>query len=300
MVPWIIANDGPPVDEVCRRFGCTPEQLAKDLELLPMCGVAPFSPDELIEADIEDGRVFIRLADWFERPLRLNHLEALTIVAAGASLLVTPGSDPEGPLARALDKLSGALGVDPDEALEVDLGSVDPDVLAAVRAGVDERRRLRIAYYSYGRDATTERTVDPVRAFSAQGQWYLRGWCHLTQGSRLFRIDRIRHATVLDEPSAPPPDAFPADPDAVFEPTGDEPILVLDLDPSAAWVAEQYPNEGVQRRRGGRLRIKLRAGQRAWVERLLLRLGDLATVVEGDASVGRDAARRVLARYDPR
>ena len=37
--------------------------------------------------------------------------------------------------------------------------------------------------------------------------------------------------------------------------------------------------------------------EKAWLERLLLRVGREANVVEGDADLVRRAARRVLARY---
>jgi hypothetical protein len=62
-------------------------------------------------------------------------------------------------------------------------------------------------------------------------------------------------------------------------------------------VREQYPNEGTKELGGGRLRVRLRISEQAWLERLLLRLGPLARVVEGDAGVGPAAARRLLARY---
>ena len=44
MVPWIVAHDGPTVDETCERFGCTPPELMRDIELLYMCGLYPYIP----------------------------------------------------------------------------------------------------------------------------------------------------------------------------------------------------------------------------------------------------------------
>jgi len=74
---------------------------------------------------------------------------------------------------------------------------------------------------------------------------------------------------------------------------------VLDLAPPAHWIAEQYPNEQVEERPDGVLRVTLRAGQRAWLERLLLRAGPQVEVVDGDRSVGPAAAARLLRRYRP-
>jgi len=57
LVPWVAAHDGPTVEEVCARFGCTEQDLVEDLELLFVCGLYPYTPDVLIETDIADGRV---------------------------------------------------------------------------------------------------------------------------------------------------------------------------------------------------------------------------------------------------
>ena len=81
---------------------------------------------------------------------------------------------------------------------------------------------------------------------------------------------------------------------------GDSPLVTLELEPSGAWVAEAYPVERVEVLADGRLRVELRVGGRAWLERLLLRLGPAARVVAGPddlAGAGRAAAARVLERY---
>jgi len=87
-----------------------------------------------------------------------------------------------------------------------------------------------------------------------------------------------------------------ADP-PVFAPRPDDPVVVLELAPSASWVRDQYPNEGVDDLGGGRLRVRLRISEEAWLERLLLRLGPEAKVVQGGAGAVDKAARRILVRY---
>jgi proteasome accessory factor C len=56
--------------------------------------------------------------------------------------------------------------------------------------------------------------------------------------------------------------------------------VVVDLADSASWVAEAYPTEFVTTADDGRLRVALRVADPAWVTRLLMRLGDAASVVE--------------------
>src|SRR5881227_1246481 len=72
LVPWVAARDGPTLAEVCERFGCTEAEPVSDLDRLFMCGLYPYTPDVLIEVDVADGRVWIRYADYFSRPLRLT------------------------------------------------------------------------------------------------------------------------------------------------------------------------------------------------------------------------------------
>ncbi|MBO0732644.1 MAG: WYL domain-containing protein [Acidimicrobiaceae bacterium] len=295
IVPWVVARDGPLIAEVCARFAVSERDLLADLQLLFLCGVYPYTPDALIEVDVADGRVWIRMADYFRRPLRLTPQEGLALVSAGSTLLAVPGADSDGALARALAKLEAVLGVGAGEDVDVALGQAAPDVLDVLRAGVDGPAKVEIDYYSFGRDSSSVRVVQPWRVFNQAGEWYLSGWCELAAGERLFRVDRISQARLTGSTFKRPTRASAQPP--VYQPGPDDPRWVLDLDPPAHWVAERYPNDGVASRPDGRLRVTLRSGQRAWVERLLLRAGPHATVVEGDTSVRSEAAARLLQRY---
>ena len=298
IVPWVAAHDGPEVAEVCRRFGVGEKELLEDLGLLIMCGIHPFTPDVLIDVDVADGRVWIRMADYFRRPLRLSPQEGLALVSAGTVLLSVPGADADGALATALSKLEMVLGVGTDDGLDVELAAVAPTVLHAVRRATDTRRKVELDYYSFGRDGYSTRLVQPWRVFNAGGQWYLSGWCELAGGERLFRVDRITRAELVDS-TFDLPKGSEAGATDVYHPSAEDPRVVLDLDPPAHWVAEQYPNEGVEVRPGSVLRVTLRTSQKAWLERLLLRAGPDARVVEGDTSLAPAAAARLLGRYRP-
>lgn len=47
----------------------------------------------------------------------------------------------------------------------------------------------------------------------------------------------------------------------------------------------------------GRLRVTLAIGEQAWLERLLLRLGPHAQIIDGPPDLASEAAKRVLSRY---
>lgn len=299
IVPWIAAQDGPTIAEVCKRFGVERERLVEELKVLQFVGLPPYSPDMLTEVTFEKNRVWVHLPVVFTRPLRLTPDQALGLLAAGAALADPGGTDDPGPLATGLAKLAAMLGIDASEAVGIQLGRSDPEVLRALRRATTERSRVRLDYFTYGRDARTEREVDPYRVFSDNSAWYLYGHCHLAGEARLFRLDRIFHLDVLainfDRPPAADevPDVFGAGPEL--------PRITLDLSPAARWVVDQYPVEDTEELTDGHVRARLAISSRRWLEKLLLRLGPDAEMVGSTdpelVGLGTRAAQRVLARY---
>jgi proteasome accessory factor C len=298
MVPWIASQDGPTVEEICSRFGITPAELAADLDVIWLVGLPPYTPDALVDVAQDGDRVWIRYAEMFATAHRLTPDQAVALLTAGASVLALPGADADGDLAHGVEKLAAVLGVDRTQILDIDLGAARPDIVDTLRTAVRDQRRVRIDYYSYGRDSRSIREVDPHVVHAEGGSLYLVGHCHEAGGERRFRIDRVASATLLDEAvSVPPRTERSSD---VFQADDADPRVVLDLPASAAWVAEAHPVEQVDHRRDGRLRVTLAVAAVPWLERLLLSLGPDARVAEGApglADAGARAAERILGRY---
>ena len=297
IVPWVLAHPGVTIADLARRFEIGERELERDLALLPMCGLPPYTADRLIDVWVaEDGAVSIRLAEYFERPLRLTPGEGVALLAAGRALLAVPGADPDGPLASALEKLEGALGA--RGRVAVDVGGADH--LSGVQDAVRERAQLEIDYYSFARDDMTNRVVDPARVFHAFGAWYLAAFCHRAGEGRLFRIDRIlglRRTGRGVEAEVPrePGEAG----DLVYQPSDDDLRVRIALAPEARWVAENLPTEHVVDVGDGALEVVLAVSAPAFLERLMLGLGGAAKILgppEAQALVS-GAARRVLRRY---
>jgi proteasome accessory factor C len=294
LVPWLDAHPGATREEIAARFGRTVEQVDEDLDLVLMIGVPPYTPDAYIDVERVGDAVHLRLGDVFRRPLRLTPAEGVALLAAGRALLAVPGSDPEGPLATALAKLSAALGA---ADLHVDVGAAP--FLPVVRAATERGEALELDYWSAGRDARTVRVVDPYAVFHAMGRWYLHAYCHDAGDERIFRVDRIRDArTTGRRTAATRPEAVVLPSGPVFHPDPADPRVTLDVPGEAAWIAETYPAESVEERPGGRRRIVLAVGEPAWLERLLLRLGP-GVVVE-DPPEWRERRRAVAARVRDR
>jgi proteasome accessory factor C len=297
MVPWVAAQDGPTLSEICSRFDITPAQLAADLEVIWLVGLPPYTPDALVDVVQEGDRVWIHYAEVFASPHRLTPDQAVALLTAGASVLALPGADAQGALATGVAKLADLLGVDADQVLDIDLGSASPDVVAVLRAGIDAGRQVRLDYYSYGRDTRSVRDVDPYLLQAQDGALYLLGHCHLAGDQRRFRVDRIAAASLLEEPAAPPDGPLDTE---VFRADDTDPRVVLELPPSGAWVRDVYPVEAAEVRADGSSRVTLAVAAAPWLDRLLIGIGPAARVVEGPAELAAGAGRaaaRILARY---
>jgi proteasome accessory factor C len=252
---------------------------------------------------MEEGRVWIGMADYFSRPVRLTRSEALALYLKGKALLGAPGLEEAPALASALEKIERGLGRDTLENLagrvEVGGGGHAAAALAAVRVAVERREQLEIEYYTAARDDLATRRIDPEHVFSSIGNWYVVAWDHLADAERLFRADRIRSARPTGE-TFEPRGLMGAGRPLYTRSTTDIPIRLV-LGPGARWVAEYYETERVAEQEDGKIEVTLPAKELPWVAKLILRLGGEATVLGPTELVDmvRDTARRTLALYRP-
>jgi proteasome accessory factor C len=304
LVPYLLTRPGAKMADVARTFGVSEEQIARDLELVYMCGLPGYFPGDLIEVDITaSGRITVSNADPMSRPLRLSRDEALPLIVGLRMLADLPGLQNRDAVDSALAKLEDAVGeaaANAEIAVDVEPAAGSADTLAVVHRGLAAKRRLHLSYYVPARDETTERDVDPMRLSVVEGRSYLEGWCRVAEAVRLFRLDRITAATVLDVAADPPADAQPRDLDAgLFQPGPSDVTVVLEVGPAGRWVPEYYPCESVEPLPGGGARIELRTPDVRWVRRLALRLGGQGRVVEPPElaeAVAADA-RATMAAY---
>ena len=301
IVPYLVRHPGTELTEIGGLFGVGQEELVEDLNLLFVSGLPPYGPGDLIGVDIEDGRVWIDMADYFARPLRLTRAEALALYLRGTALAGTPGVREAPALASALRKLEEKLGPETLGELAQRVESAEAgrpaETLDVIRKAVEEHERLRIEYYAASSAETTTREIEPEEVFSAIGNWYVAAWDDRSGEERLFRADRIRNAEPTGARFEPRGLAGAGRP--LYTPTErDVPVRLL-LHPGARWVAEYY-EVGEETEREGALEVVLPASRLEWVARLVLRLGGEAEVLEPPelkARVG-DLAHRTLGLYE--
>ena len=70
------------------------------------------------------------------------------------------------------------------------LVAVSPELILQMSEAVYRRRQVWLGYSSK-KGEQTERLVDPYGLAYWVGRWYMVGYCHLRQGLRAYRLDRI-------------------------------------------------------------------------------------------------------------
>jgi proteasome accessory factor C len=231
--------------------------------------------------------------------LRLTPTEASAIIVALRALRA--GAEPEtrDVVDRALAKLEQAAAggtpfVDPGDDLPATHA-----LRAELEGAVAGRRQVRLTYYVPARDEESERVVDPHALVSHHGVAYLDAYCHSAGAPRLFRLDRIQEATVLDTQVTTEPHE-PRDLSGGVFGGVEATKVTLRLQPEARWVEEYYAVEDVRPGADGRSEVDLWVGDERWLQRLLLRLTPYAEVLSpahyGDGA--GVAIRRALALYD--
>jgi proteasome accessory factor C len=305
LVPYLLARPGIAVADAAADFGVGEAQLRRDLELLWMCGLPGYGPGDLVDLSFEGDTVTVTFDAGMRRPLRLSGAEAATLAVALRALTDAPGMVDADAVQRALAKIEDAAGragtttaepAEPGgEGVAVGLGRSPGRAEDAVRRAVETGRALRLTYYSASRDAVGRRVVDPMRLLLIDASAYLEAWCRRAEGVRLFRLDRVDAAEVLDEPSAPPPGVRGREGsgEALLRPDDGAHVAALVLRPAARWVAEYYPVESLHAQEDGSARITMRYGDRDWMVRMLLGLGDAVEVLAPPDLVD---ARRARAR----
>ncbi|MEO8889352.1 MAG: YafY family protein [Jatrophihabitantaceae bacterium] len=298
MVPYFLARPGIATADAAADFGITEKQLIKDLELLWVCGLPGQGPGDLIDLTYEGDSVSIIFDAGMSRPLRLTAEEALALVVALRTLAEAPGLTDTDAVQRALAKVETAAGGAVDAAtvaIELDHSQRRLPVL---QKSLDERRALELRYYTAARDETTQRIVDPLRLFEADGHSYLEAWCRSAEGVRVFRVDRIENVQLLDEPANPPADVELRDlTDGVYQPASEHLLVVLRLAPGYHWVADYYAVEDAAESEAG-LQISLRVSEPAWVRALVLGSGGQVEVLSPGwlaESIRTDAANALAA-----
>lgn len=308
IIPLIQSHQGMTVAELARRTGLTESEITDEVgKLVMMCGVPPYQPNNYVSLWIQGGRVYIRFAEQFERPVRLVLHEALALLLA-----LKPLEAQEHPFHKAVrglrKKILDALAPEARGAFrraEKSLYVQHKEAggrIAQLREAMARCRELRIVYWSAHRAAISERVIRPYGMVEHGGDWYVIAHDSARGKPVSFRVDRIREAELLDSEYEVPAEfdvqRWNADRDFV-PPAGKTLARVRFSREAAKFAREELPARDLTPFPDGTLEADVPVASEAWFLSWLFQFGDGAEVLAPPElrEKVRASCRAVLAYY---
>ncbi len=184
--------------QLAEEFDVSRRTIERDLDALRHAGATLWGqPGRSGGVGILDGpRRLIALSD--------AEIAALVVVAHAAGdapFGVHARRAAETLVAHASDETKASVDEVRSLVLLADTDRSIPHVRRRVEQGVAEQRQLRLHYIDRN-GAKTRRLVDPVGFLGNASTWSLVAYCYLRDDARLFRLDRIRQASLTARPAA--------------------------------------------------------------------------------------------------
>ena len=200
LVPYLSTHSHISLKELAQEFGVTEKEMANELTALSMCGLPGYTPYELIEIFFDSGFVTINNHEALDIPRALSSLEVASLLI-GLEILRDSATDQDDRVIKKIDELITQLRNLIGKSVEVH-NSESTAHLAAIHKAIASRQVVELNYLSPVRDELTVRTVDPLEVHVENGHTYLVAFCHLHNGQRNFRLDRIQSLTILETPAS--------------------------------------------------------------------------------------------------
>jgi proteasome accessory factor C len=295
LVPYLMDHDRVSVSEVAAHFGLSPEQIREAVRLIAVSGV-PGETSQYQHGDLfdiawdefeDDDRIVLTQLVAIDDSPRFSAREAAALIAGLQYLSALPENADRDAVGSLMARLARGASSRPSQVAVA--GASRDGTLSAIRSALDSGRQIEFDYVD-SRGSHQRRRVDPLRIESVDQDWYLRGWCHLREAVRTFRLDRMRDLTVTGDPITSHPDV--ALPDALFEGSPDDLIVSIEIAAAALpLVADYIPERAEVVETGGVVHTTMRVAHYHGLKRLVAGLSGVLTVT------GPDEARRAVADW---
>lgn len=283
LIPTLADDREHPLDRVAADAGVSLPTLLRDLKSLAERYDDPAGFIEGVQVFVDRDKVSVASAH-FLRPMRLTLAELCALDLALNMLRQERPPEEHDVLQRAQARLRKVIArlpgdPEPEPVATASLAPADTDVLSILRSAVKRRAKLRIVYRKADGEDMTERLICPYAVVNARGWWYVVAFCELSNGLRVFRIDRIDDCQ-LTALGFPPPADFSLEQilrdGRVFIGSPEEMLRVWYSPAIARWIAER---EGVPLREDGSLVLDCPLADDDWAVRHVLQYGPEAEVL---------------------
>jgi proteasome accessory factor C len=284
LVPYLMDHDRVSVSEVAAHFAVSEDEIRDAVNLIAVSGIpgatGTYQHNDLFDVAWDDFLdndqiVLTNLVAIDESP-RFSGREAAALIAGLQYLSALPENTDREAIATLMAKLSRGASATPTR-LAVEDTETDA-TLAVIRECVAAGVQVEFDYRGH-RGQAERRRVDPLRIESLDADWYVRGWCHLREAVRTFRLDRISDPRRTDKPITHHSNDV-ALPDSLFEVSLDDLEVTLELSESALPLLNDYIRDNpVSPAHDGRVRTTIRVSHLHGLKRLIAGMPGVVTVV---------------------
>lgn len=295
IVGLVLSDGDQKVSELASRFDVSEKVILKavraitDSEDLTKC-VTHF---HLNFDELEDGWVsFAKGSTNLDGPPALSKRQ-LSAIAIGLDYLA---SLPQFASNKALHELRQAL----KNAGPVPVTSIASnrltEILQQLHDAIENGKTISCDYRNQ-KGEQANRRIDPLLIELRGKKHYLRGWCHVNQAVRSFRLDRIQNIAITQDDITKQARTATI-PEEVFGGSVDEQEIKIAAEPEASEIFWNFPVAVEPVLEGGRWVGKIRVGSIAGLPRHIVRFGGMVEVLEPKSAreIVRDFALETLNR----
>jgi proteasome accessory factor C len=299
-------HGGAALDELADALGVSPATILRDLEeATARVYHHPAGSTESFSITLERRRVRVRAPAEFQRPVRLNAAETLSLGLGLRALAAEAEPGRRAAILALASRLEAELAV-PDTApvtapadvrvlyspvpevaepeVEYDAAPVvlafdDDGFRSVVADAIDVHRICTMWYLKPGGTQPEQRRIAPYRLVYADGTWYVAAHDMDRDDLRFFRMDRVLDAAVTEHAAPPEPAELSALllTAAPFIAGNDVEVEVRYSPRIARWLQERTPCVAAD---DGSVVVRHRVADARWLVRHVLQYGGDAVVVE--------------------
>lgn len=289
LVPYLLDRGRVEVREVAEHFEIAEKEVRRAVRLIAVSGIpgetAQYQANDLFDISWDDfeqnDHIVLTQQVAIDDSPRFSAREAAVLIAGMQYLAALPENHGNDRIATLMGKLTRGASSAPS-AVAVSRGTGADGTLALLRTALGAGTQVAFDYRN-ARGETESRLVDPFLLESVDRDWYLRGWDHLREGVRTFRIDRMRALSDTHMPITRRRSEVTLS-ERLFEASASDLVVDLRVVPSAVVLLGDYaadaefPEQSTQEKERGVL-VRIRVAHLEGLTRLVASLSGLVTVV---------------------
>lgn len=284
LIAYLYRQDSPvPLAVAAEYFKCTDKDIlraAKDINRVAPNVGGMDNGLALLDLDLlEDGQLWLDVADYLTEVPKVSVRQAAAIVAGLSYLQSMPGFENDADI-LALMKLLGQNDNNSAGLVELHDANLDEDISViqeALAAGV----RISCHYHPQAGNPRV-RELDPIRLDPRPDHWYLRAWCPESREAKTFRLDRMKEAALTSTPISDEAKSAAVIEDDLYVSKETDTEVIVEVDPEAyRLIGENADFEAMiaDGNNPGTVRATIRVGYLPNIGHLIARYGGAARVI---------------------